>query len=194
MLIRKESRLENLILAESITEYCCAVQGWMTREYVRSVLKELVLKLDNDPMLTEVAHGHLVARRREPEVYEILISLDSYEHHEVRGHGDLPGHDRFSDTSTAAAEKVKRGNLSERQQMVLVAMRQRGARGFTDEELATLWPMWAESTARKRRVELERGLLVRKTDETRSTRAGRDAHVYVAAEHYEAWADRIRSR
>jgi hypothetical protein len=163
------------------------------REYPANLLTRLVSKLDVDPMLTETGHNHLVVRRVEPQIYEVLISLRPLENANRHDHGTLPGYTKGSGTSREAAERVKSGKLSERQQLVLKILRDAGARGLIDEEVEKMCPdTWGATTARKRRGDLTKGKLVIRTKEKRKTRTDCNAHVYVATEHFPAWQQRYR--
>ena len=86
---------------------------------------------------------------------------------------------RGSETSKQAAESMKpfAGSLRER---VYEALIERGNYGATDEELQTLLQLKNGSTARPRRVELEKIGAVYRTEMKRVTKSGRKAAVYCA--------------
>ena len=83
-----------------------------------------------------------------------------------------------SATSKAAAAGIepKAGTL---RALVLNWLRARGSYGATDEEIAYQYDL-NPSTARPRRVELVQAGLVRDSGQTRPTRSGRQATVWVA--------------
>ena len=85
---------------------------------------------------------------------------------------------RHSPTSRAAAETVE-PRVATLRRAVLDALRAAGEAGLTDEEMQTRLGMGG-NTQRPRRVELERGGLVRDSGRTRRTRGGREAVVWVA--------------
>jgi hypothetical protein len=86
---------------------------------------------------------------------------------------------RHSDTSREAAEAIEPSAESYRGQ-VLAEIRGRGLRGATDDEIQVALGM-NPSTERPRRVELWRASLVMPTRETRPTRSGRPATVWIDA-------------
>lgn len=91
---------------------------------------------------------------------------------------DDPPAQAHSRTSAAAAEGIRTGSARLRQQVYdwLLA---RGSHGATDEEMQDGIPM-AASTQRPRRGELQKAGLVRDSGDTRSTRSGRKAVVWLA--------------
>lgn len=89
-----------------------------------------------------------------------------------------------SQTSVDAAGSLD--DLTARQEEVLVAFLSRGARGFTDEELIYAISRQngrGPNSIRPRRVELFEAGHVHDSGQTRTTRAGRNAVVWVASCH-----------
>ena len=84
-----------------------------------------------------------------------------------------------SPTSAAAAELAAPRAPIQRQR-VLDALRERGERGMTDEELQRALRM-NPSTERPRRIELVRARLVRDSGRTRHTKSRRKAVVWIIA-------------
>ncbi len=91
---------------------------------------------------------------------------------------DLPPAVLTSDTSIAAADAIAPAAHTLRA-AVYDAIRAAGAEGMTDEELQDSIPM-AASTERPRRGELVARNLVRDSGNTRPTRSGRQATIWVA--------------
>jgi predicted transcriptional regulator len=79
-------------------------------------------------------------------------------------------------TSHAAADS---SNLADSQQAVLTALRVH--KHLAAFELETVLPMWSPSRIRTALTELAKQGLVERTDSTRMTPYGRDAHVWQVA-------------
>lgn len=95
-----------------------------------------------------------------------------------------PPHVKGSRTSEAAANSIE-PDLGKLQARVHSLVKQGGRRGITSDEIQVLAGMKG-STVRPRLCELESKGLVYKTDQTRLTRTGRNAFVYVAEGHEES--------
>lgn len=91
---------------------------------------------------------------------------------------DEAPYQRHSETSREAAEAIE-PDLAGLRGRVLAFIRQCGDKGATDDEQQVALAM-NPSTQRPRRIELWRKDLVRRTQETRPTRSGRKASVWIA--------------
>lgn len=96
----------------------------------------------------------------------------------------LPPAQAHSPTSVAAALAI-RSDAQRLRDAVFAAIREAGADGLTDEE-GILQTGIAASTYRPRRGELVAYTRVRDSGKTRRTHSGRQAVVWVAAEHFTA--------
>lgn len=92
---------------------------------------------------------------------------------------DDPPAQRHSPTSVAAAEGIE-PRAETLRRAVLEFLRQRGEQGATDEEIQDALAM-PGNTARPRRRELQMAGLVVDSGNTRETRSGRQAVIWVAA-------------
>jgi hypothetical protein len=102
---------------------------------------------------------------------------DSFDFHDDEPEAPYQHH---SETSREAAELIE-PDADTLRGRVLAYIRERGAHGATDEEIQDALHM-NPSTERPRRIELWNAEWVLKTSDTRLTRSGRKATVWIAAE------------
>lgn len=91
----------------------------------------------------------------------------------------LPPFQKHSATSREAAVKIKPER--DRQREIVLNVLRQNKLGLTDDQIQVITGLNG-SSARPRRIELFAAGLVRPTDETRPTRTGRKATVWVAVE------------
>ncbi len=108
------------------------------------------------------------------------IDFDTVDRLTKTSYGGIPPYTKGSDTSKAAALMML-PNVGTIRYRILELFMESGEHGLIDRDIENILNV-RPSSCRTRRKELEMGGFVKRTERTRATDSGRQAHVYVLAD------------